>query len=236
MRNTITIAERELKSYFVSPIAYVVTALFLIVTGYFFAAILWGSQQASMRDLFSNMAVILLFIVPAITMRLLSEEQRSGTIELLLTAPVRDVEVVLGKLLSAFVLLLAMLALTLYYPLILYVIGSPDTGPLVSGYVGLILLSLVYLSVGLLASSFSQNQIVSFLVAFCAVLMLWVITYAGNFFSPSVGAVVRYLGLPEHYNDFNRGVFNLQDGVYYVSAAIVFIFAAIRSLETRRWR
>lgn len=236
MRNTLTIAERELKSYFVSPIAYVVMALFLVVTGFFFYVILGGSRQANLRDLFGNMAVILLFVAPAITMRLLSEEQRSGTIELLLTAPVRDAEVVLGKLLAAFVLLFVMLALTLYYPLVLYVIGSPDTGPIISGYVGLLLLSLLYLSLGLFASSLSQNQIVSFLVTLFALLMLWVVGAASTYAGPTLGAVVRYLGLPDHYNDFNRGVFSLQDGVFYVSASIVFIFAAIRSLETRRWR
>ena len=129
MKSTFTIAARELRSYFSSPVAYVITAAFLVVTGYLFTLILFYSREASLRGVFANISVLLLIISPALTMRLLAEEQRSGTIELVLTSPVRDREVVFGKFLGGLGLVASMLALTLYYPLVLFVFGSPEKGP-----------------------------------------------------------------------------------------------------------
>src|SRR4051794_29858392 len=136
MGNIWAIAQRELRSYFVSPVAYVVGALFLLITGFLFSIILGQSSEATLRPLFGNFAVIFLFVVPGLTMRLLAEEQRTGTLELLLTAPVRESELVLGKFLGVLLLLLILLAITAVYPLILMLAGNPDRGPMVAGYVG----------------------------------------------------------------------------------------------------
>ncbi|MDE3078243.1 MAG: ABC transporter permease subunit, partial [Chloroflexota bacterium] len=160
-RNIGTIIGKELLSYFASPIAYLVITAFLVMNGYLYSIILFSSRQASLSSEFSDMAIILLFLSPAITMRLLSEEQRQGTIELLLTSPIRDSELVLGKWLAAMVFFLVMLALTVTFPLFLIRFGSPDVGTMLSGYLGVLLLEGVFLAIGLLMSSLTQNQIVA---------------------------------------------------------------------------
>src|SRR6476660_2460997 len=150
MNATLAIAQRELKSFFVSTIAWIVMAAFLLISGFLFSAILMSTNEASLRYLISNLSVILLFIAPFLTMRLLAEENRLGTVELLLTNPVRDVEVVIGKFLGVMGFVLVMLLFTLFYPALLFAFGSPDVGPIVSGYVGVILQAAAFLSIGLM--------------------------------------------------------------------------------------
>lgn len=236
MRNILTVAQRELNSYFTSPIAYVVAAAFLVITGYFFTMILFYTQQASLRFLFSNMSIILLLIAPMLSMKLLAEEQRLGTIELLLTAPIRDIEVVLGKFLAGVGFLAVLLGLTLYYPAILVMFGSPDWGPIVSGYLGTFLLGASLLSVGLFASSLTQNQIVAAVLSFVFLLLMWLIASAGDFVTGTASEVIRYIGLEGHYEEFTKGVISLKDVVFYISFSAVFLFLTIRVLETRRWK
>jgi ABC-2 type transport system permease protein len=236
MRTALTIARRELAAYFASPIAYMVAAAFLALSGYLFAVILITSRQASLSGLFFNVNVIMLFVAPLLTMRLLADEQSKGTLELLLTAPVRDWEVVLGKFLAALGLFAAMLVCTLLYPLLLwYVGGSPDVGPIVTGYLGLLLLAAAMLAVGTLTSALTENQIVAAVLAFGILLFLWLIDAAGNVASGAAD-VLRALSLPSHYDDFARGAINLEDVVYYLSLTIGALFIATRALETRRYR
>ncbi len=236
MYTTLTIAKRELGAYFVSPIAYIVTAAFLVISGYLFALILINTRQASLEFLFGNIIVILLLIAPLLTMRLLADEQRTGTIEVLLTAPVRDWEVVVGKFLAVFAMFGVMLLLTLYYPLLLWQLdGNPDPGPIISGYIGLLLLAGSMLAIGTLASALTQNQIVAGAIAFGILLLLWLIDAASSVSSGSA-EVLRALSLRSHFDDFARGAINLEDVVYYLSIITGGLFVATRILETRRYR
>lgn len=235
--NIITIAQRELKSYFFSPIAYVVAAAFLVITGYFFSMILFYTQQATLRYLFNNMSVILLLIAPVLSMKLLADEQRLGTIELLLTAPVRDYEVVLGKFLACVGFLAALLGLTLYYPLILTFFGSPDWGPIITGYLGMLLFGAALLSVGLFASALTQNQIVAAVLSFVFLLFMWMVASAGDFLGGGpVSSIIQYIGLEGHFEEFTKGVIALKDAVFYLSFSAVFLFLTVRVLESRRWK
>jgi ABC-2 type transport system permease protein len=172
MRNVLAVAARELRAYFLSPLAYVVTFLFLFIAGLLFFLILNGSQQANLQPTLQNISVLLLFLMPAICMRLLSEELRSGTVELLLTNPIQEWEIVVGKFLGAAVLVGVMLVLTLLYPLFLIIFGNPDRGPMLSGYVGVVLQAAGFIAVGLFASSLSQNQVIAALIAFALLLVL----------------------------------------------------------------
>lgn len=237
MRNALTIAQKELNTYFSSPVAYVVTAFFMLVMGYFFYLLLVLTREASLRGLFGNMAVILLFVTPFLTMRLLAEEQRMGTIELLLTSPVRDWQVVLGKFLGALAFLLFMLALTLFYPLLLSRLGAPDWGPMASGYLGIVLIGATCLAVGLFASSLSQNQIVTGFIAFALLIILWLLGAAAQAVgSGPLGSVFDYLAINTHFDDFVRGVIDTQHVVYYLILTALFLFMATRVVEAKRWR
>ncbi len=237
LRNIGTIAGKELYTYFASPIAYLVIAAFLVMNGYLFSIILFSSRQASMTSSFLDMAIILLFLSPAITMRLLSEEQRTGTLELLLTSPLREVELVLGKWLASLAFFVAMLALTVPYPLFLMRYGSPDVGPIIGGYVGIILLEGVFLAIGLLMSSLTQNQIVALALSIGLLLMLWLLQGAGQNFGGGGGAAIaQYLALQPHFDGFTAGNIQLKDLVYYASLILIALFLTVRSIETRRWR
>jgi ABC-2 type transport system permease protein len=235
MKNTFIIAQKELRAYFASPIAYVVIAAFLAIMGFFFWLIVSLTREASLRGVFANMATVLLFISPALTMRLLAEEQRSGTIELLLTLPVRDWQVVVGKFLASLAVFVLMLALTLYYPLLLLLFGNPDRGPLISGYLGLLLLGGSFLSVGLFTSSLSRNQVVAALLGFGAMLILWLIDIAGGLLGPPMSNIVSYMSMSGHYFDFIRGVIDTKDVIFYLSMMAAFLFLSVQVLQLRRW-
>lgn len=238
MKNIWAITLRELKAYFVSPIAYVVSALFLIAMGYLFALILINTREASLRNLFSNMIFVLLIVAPALTMRLLAEEQRMGTIELLLTSPVHDWQVVVGKFLGSFILFVVMLlAPTLYYVLILHVFGPPDYGPILTGYLGFVLIGAAYLAVGVFGSSVTQNQIIAFFVGLVILLLLWIADAAGGVFGPgAVSDALTYIALPRHFNDLFRGIIDTSDIIYALSIVAIFLFLATQVLQTKRWR
>jgi ABC-2 type transport system permease protein len=236
VRNTLAIAERELKAYFVSPIAYVVTAAFLVMTGFLFSAILFNTTEATLRPLVSNLSVIWLFITPALTMRLLAEEARSGTIELLLTNPVRDHEVILGKYIAVFLLLLTMVALTLYYPAMLFIFGNPDRGPIVTGYLGAILQAAAFLAVGMFASSLTQNQIVAAVLTFAILLVMWLSDAVANFVDRPISEILRYLSVNSHFQEFSRGVIDTTHVIFFLSIVVAALFLSYLSLQTRRWR
>lgn len=238
MRNVWTITVRELKALFVSPIAYVVSAMFLIAMGYLFAAILANSREASMRATFNNMIFVLLIMAPALTMKLLAEEQRMGTIELLLTSPVHDWQVVLGKFLGSLILYVVMfLAPTLFYVAMLQVFGPPDYGPILTGYLGLLLLGAAYLAIGVFASSLTQNQVIAFFIALVILLLLWVADASGVVLGTGpVADAMTYIALPRHFDDMFRGVVDTSDIVYSLSVVVISLFGATQVLQTRRWR
>lgn len=239
MRNIFTIAMKELKTYFTSPMAYIITAVFLAMSGFFYAQDLASAQLARLHGFFGPASFLLVLIGPLLTMRLLAEEQKLGTLELLLTAPVRDYEVVIGKFVAVLGILFVMLAITFYYPLLLVINSSPpDWGPVLSGYLGLFLLSGCFLALGLFASSLTSNQIVAAVVGIGLALLFWLIDSAAALVQNVAifRDVVTYLSLNAHYTDFVRGVIDTTGLVYYMSFIGVFIFFAVRSLETRRWR
>jgi ABC-2 type transport system permease protein len=238
MHNTLAIAKRELIAYFTSPVAYVVTAMFLVIMGLLFGYVLTAPLQYRVADLspvLGSIPVILLLVAPALTMRLLAEEQRSGTIELLLTAPVRDWEVVGGKYLASLTLFLTMVALTLYYPLILMAFGNPDLGVLAASYIGVILLGGSFLSLGLLASSLTQNQVVAAMISFGLILSLWLVGFLSGVVTGPGADIVDYISIVAHYGDFMKGIVASKDVIYYLSIIGGALFLATRSLETRRW-
>jgi len=235
VRNTTTIALKEFKSYLASPMAYVVTGIFLVFTGFFFQSSLTTYSETSIRGFLGWGSILLLLLAPVLTMRLLAEEKKMGTMELLLTAPVRDNEVIVGKFLGSLGILTAMLALTFYYPLLLMWFGDPDWGPIATGYLGLFLLGGASLAVGLFASSLTSNQLVAAVVAGGILCALWFVGMAADLLPEALGEVIGYLSLSYHFPDFMRGVIDTRGIIYYLSITVLFLFLAIRSLESSRW-
>ena len=249
MNNAFTIGWRELRVYFGSPIAYVITTVFLLVTGFLFIDSLTGAfREASLRGFFIgetlggllgetiNATFFVLLLGPALTMRLLAEETKMGTIELLLTAPIRDFEVVLGKFMAAFVIVLLLLALTLYYPLLLALFSNPDPGPIVSGYFGLILLGGFFLSVGLFASSLTTNQIVSMVLGLAFLILFWFLDKAADIFRGTPASILEFVSPRTHFNEFARGIIDTESVIYLLALTAIFLFFTVRSVESRRWR
>ncbi|MGH2538581.1 MAG: ABC transporter permease [Candidatus Promineifilaceae bacterium] len=244
LRNIWIVARRELGAFFAQPIAYIVIIMVLLVTGYIFAGQLALASQpgADVRPtvvaILSSFAFLMLFASPAITMRLLSEEQKSGTMELLMTLPVRDGEVVLGKFLAAFLLYLILLLLTAVYPLVLLRFGNPDPGPLIGAYLGVILWGAALLAIGTMTSASTENQIVAFFLSFGISLILLLSGLAATLFAsnPSLNTIFMELSFNDHLNAFLAGLVNAKDVLYYALIAAVSLFAAARMLESRRWR
>ncbi|MDQ3700436.1 MAG: ABC transporter permease [Chloroflexota bacterium] len=234
---TWAVARKELYSYLVSPMAYVVTAVFLLVNGFIFFLIIAGpSAEASLRPLLPTTAFLLLLIIPVLTMRLLAEEKSTGTIELLMTFPVTDSHVVLGKFLATYLVYLAMLVPTLVYVGVIKVFGNSEWGPLVTAYVGLMLLGGAFIAVGMLSSSLARNQIVAGVVGIGILLLLWVLGAAGSVLGPRLSGLVGYLSLNDHYQNFGQGVIDLKDVVFYLSFIAGALFLTVRVLESGRWR
>ena len=237
MRVSLAIAWKEIQAYFTSPIGYIVALVFLAIAGFFFGLSISGVfPQATIDGYMGPMSFILILLAPAMTMRLMAEEQKLGTIELLLTSPVKDWEVVLGKFMASLAFFIGTLALTLYYVILLYAFGSPDSGPVWSGYLGLILYGATALSIGLLASSLTSNQIVALVVGFGVLLILNLVSQLSTLVDGVTATVFTEIGLNTHLDDFSRGVVDSRHIVYYLSVTAVFLFLAVRSLETRRWR
>ena len=235
MRNITTIALREFKSYLASPMAYVVTGIFLVLTGFLFSISSATYFETSIRGFLGTGSLLLLLLASVLTMRLLAEERKMGTLELLLTAPVRGSEVIVGKFLGSLGILTAMLALTFYYPIILMWFGDPDWGPIATGYLGLFLLGSASLAVGLFASSLTSNQIVAAVVAGGILFALWFLGMAADLLPEALGEVIGYFSLSHYFPDLMRGVIDTRGIIYYLSITVLFLFLAIRSLESSRW-
>jgi len=235
VRNTLTIAQKEFKSYLASPMAYVVTGVFLILTGVFFGISPSTYLETSVRGFLDTGSMVLLLLAAVLTMRLIAEERKIGTLELLLTAPVRDSEIILGKFLGSLGILTVMLALTLYYPLLLVIFGDPDIGPIFSGYLGLYLLGGTCLAVGLFASSVTSNQVVSAVIAGGILFALWFVSMAASFLPEAIAEVINFFSLSYYFPDFVTGIIDTRGIVFYISIAVLFLFLAIRSLENSRW-
>jgi ABC-2 type transport system permease protein len=235
LSNVGPIYRREIRSYFNSPVAYVVIVVFLAIVGWYFSNNLFLMNTASMRIVFELVPLVFLFFVPAVTMRLLAEEKKSGTLELLTTKPVRDVEIVLGKFLAAWTLLAATLAPTLVYLVTLMLLGTPDLGPVVTGYLGLMLTGGVYIAIGLFASSLTENQIVAFLIGMVIILAFFLADKVLLYMPGAIAPTVEYLGIDYHFSNIARGVIDSRDIIYFGSVLGFALMTATASLERRKW-
>ncbi len=254
MRNILIICRKELRSYFVSPIAYLLLTMFALIFGFFF----WNSvgyfnmmglesqmrgqgfpmsvNEYVIRPLLSNVSVIGLFFIPMITMRLFAEEKRSGTIELLATSPIRDIEVIIGKWLAALILYMVMLAFSAVNFAFLFKYGNPDWRPLAIGYLGLLLQAGGLLAIGTFISTLTKNQIIAGAATFGVCLMLWVMEWVAGYETAAWAKVLAYLSVITHFESFAKGVLDSKDALYYVSLIFLGLFLTSRSMESLRWR
>ena len=258
MRNILAIIERELRAYFISPVAYVVLTIFVFLSGLFFRSSLaqvlqmglmsqiqaqqMGPRPMDMpgmitRGLRSTLSVIRLFIRPMLTMGRFSEEKTRGTIELLLTAPLTDLQVVLGKFLAAGAFFLILLLTTWIPTGILYLYSSPASGPILTAYLGLLLYGLALVAIGLFISTLTENQIIAAVLSFGTIMVLWLVdVFANNADSASSKAVLSYLSILSHLDDFMKGVLSTSHIIFYVSLMVVGLFLTYRSIDSLRWR
>ena len=229
---------KELRSFFNSPVAYIVIVVFLVILGWFFTSNLFIANVSSLRTLFEMTPFLLLFFAPAITMRLISEEKKSGTLELLITRPVRESEIIFGKFLAAWALYFFTLLPTLIYFVTVSMIGKLDIGVVLGGYAGLFFMGAVFLSVRVFGSSITENQVVAFIVSFLIVFALFMLDKV-LFYMGGLGGVVvsvfQYLSIDYHFSNIERGVVDTRDIVYYVSAVTIALSAGTTVLQRRRW-
>ncbi|MGC9317549.1 MAG: ABC transporter permease subunit [Armatimonadota bacterium] len=235
MRKVLTIAGKELRSYFVSPMGYVVLGFLLGVGGLIFALTYTASGiEADPTYIIRVMVFLILFMSPVITMGLLAQEWASGSIELLMTNPVRDVELVLGKYLAAVTLLVIALVASLEFPLILEKFGDPDWMVVLTGYIGMLLAGMSFLAIGLFASSLTSNQIASGLLGFVMLLFFWLIGWLGYNISSEIGEVAKYISVFENIQDFSKGIIDLRPVVFFLSLIAFFLMLSVRTVENRR--
>jgi ABC-2 type transport system permease protein len=252
MSNMLAIARKEVRSYFISPIGVVMIGFFALIYGFFYAVMMQAFERQAMqfglsqapvdlndqmiRPLFSNVLVVLLFTLPLITMRTYAEEKRSGTMELLLTSPLTDLQIDFGKLVGAMGLIAAMLAITLPHIGILFWYADPEWKPIATTYLGFFLMAGCFISIGLFVSSLTRNQIIAGMVTFAVFLLLWVIDWMGSFMGPTGQAILNYLSITQHFEDFARGVLDTKHLVYYASVIVFGVVLTMRSVQTERWR
>jgi len=252
--NIAAIAGKELRAYFGSPVAWVLMGFFALLFGHFFNTYLtffveqgmrgaqFGGPPTSnvnsdmIRPLLGNASVLVLFLLPMITMRTYSEEKRSGTIELLLTSPITDIEITLGKFLGAVGMYAGLLAVTFFYILVLFGLGTPEWKPVVAAYVGLLLLGSSFISLGLFVSSTTKNQVVAGSVTFLVLLLFWIINWAAESAGPTMGALLNYLSVTQHFDDFSKGVIDTTHIVFYLSFIAFGLFLTLKSVDSERWR
>ena len=238
MQNITAILKKEFRSYFNSPIAYIFITFFLGISAWLFFQNFFLVNQAEMRGFFGLMPWIFLFFIPAVTMKLWAEEKKIGTIEILMTLPIRDYEVVVGKFLASFALLAVTVLLTLVVPFSVMSLGNPDMGTLITGYIGLLLMGGAYIAIGFFASTLTENQIIAFIIGIviCLVLLLigedFVLFKTPNWLFP----IFSYLGLGAHYSSILRGVLDSRDIIYYLSLIGFFLYLSTLAVESRKWR
>jgi len=236
MRKVPPLLQRELSAYFYSPIAYVVLVVLLAGTGFFFNAVIEWTREASIRHLLGYMQFIILLLTPLISMRLFSEEYRQGTIETLMTDPVSDWEVVLGKFLGAWTFYLFLLIPTFGFVFLLKQLGDPEMGPIWSGYIGLALMGTMFMAIGMFFSATTKNQIIAAILTIVSLLTLQLIGFATKLTDRWYASVCKYLSLQEHMESFEKGIIDSRDLVYYLSFAALFIFLTVRLVEGRKWK
>lgn len=255
MKNIWSIAKKEIRGYFTSSIAYAFIAVFLLLIGFFFYISIWyfNSQAMQMAQnpyyaqqininqmvfipLFHNMSIILLFVLPLLTMRLLAEEKKIGTEELLFTSPISVNQIILGKYLASLVVLAVMLGLTALLSIFTFVYGNPEVAPWLDGYLGLFLLGAAFIAVGIFFSSLTENQIVAAALSYGLLLLFWVLNWAGSAAGPKWQGILNYVSFFQHFDDMTRGILDTKDIVYYASFSFFGLFLTHSVIQSRRWR
>lgn len=231
----LAVFKREVKAYFYSPIAYVLIGFFVLLTSIFFVLGNIGYQMAEFNSNLATMGFTLIFIVPILTMRSIAEDRKNGTEVLLFTSPASLSGIVIGKYLAALFVFLVMTAVTFIFPIILFIFGKPALPPLLGGYTGFILMGAAFISIGVFASSLTENQIVAAVGSFVGLLVTWIIQPIAAYVGGIGAKVLNWFSLTSRYDNFNRGIFELEPIVYYISFVIVFVFLTIRVMEKRRW-
>jgi len=255
MKNIWIVARKELRTYFTSPIAYAVITVFMLLVGFFFYSLVWWFNSQSMQmaqneyyarqininqmlfqPLFNNMSIILLLMIPLLTMRLFSEEKKIGTEELLYTSPISVNQIILGKFFASLLVLVAMLVLTGVLSLFTFVFGQPEVAPVLNGYLGLFLLGAAFIAIGIFFSSVTENQIVSAILTFGALLLFWIVNWASNSASGIWRGVLNYVSFFQHFDNMTQGILDTTDIVYYLSFAFFGLFLTHAVIQSRRWR
>jgi ABC-2 type transport system permease protein len=249
------IAKKELRTYFTSPIAYVIMTVFLVLVGFFFYSLIWWFNSQAMQaaqnpyyaqqmninqmvfgPLFNNMSIILLLMLPLLTMRLFAEEKKIGTEELLMTSPISVGQVIVGKFLASFLVLAAMLGLTGLLSLFTFLYGNPEVAPILNGYLGLLLMGGAFIAIGLFFSSLTENQIVAAILTFGALLLFWILNWAANSAAGFWKDVLNYVSFFGHFENATQGILDTTDLVYYLSFAFFGMFLTHSVIQSRRWR
>jgi len=233
MRQVVHIFRKEFSAYFISPIAYIVISIFLLVTGWFFFATFFLFNQANLRTFYTLLPVVFAFVIPAITMRLISEELNVGSDEILLTMPVTFRDVILGKFFASVALIVAMLIPTLAYPLTVSFMGQLDWGPVVGGYVGAVFLGAAFSAIGLFASALTRNQIIAFIIGLTICFTLTLIDKMLYFLPQSLLGVFAYLGADFHFQNIAKGIIDTRDILYFVSICFVGLYGAYLALQRK---
>ena len=229
------ILKKELKDYFISPIAYIVISIFLIITGWFFFSTFFLYDQANMRNFFSLLPIIFTFVIPAITMRLFSEELNVGSYEILLTMPVTFSDIIIGKFAAGFVMTAAMLLPTLAYPVSIAFVGDLDWGPVIGGYLGALLLGGTFSAIGVFASSVTHNQIVAFILGAAICFVLTLIDKMLFFFPESILNIIQYMGADFHFRNITKGIIDSRDMLYFAGVILLFIVGTRTVLQSNKW-
>ncbi len=255
MLNSAPIFKKEVGSYFLSPMAYVVITIFLVLSGYFFYSSVAYYSLISMQAMqnpymvsglnltedlispvFANLGIIAMLIIPMLTMRLFSEDKKSGAIELLFTYPLKDLDILMGKFFAASVVYLTPIAITLVYIAFLRSMTQLALGPILAGYLGLVLMGEAFIALGILISSTTENQIIAAIITFGVLLLLWVIGWASSFTGPTLGKILTEISLIKHFDTFSKGVIDIRDVIFYLSFTFYSLFLTCRVLESKRWR
>jgi len=235
MRHILTIGDRQFRSYFNGPVAYIVISIVMLTLGFFFWNTFFLFGRASAREMFRWLSLILVFALPALTMGLLAEEKRTGTIELLITMPVTEAQVILGKFLGVLGLYAVLLALTVAYPISISTLGDLDWGPVWGGYLGLFLQGSAVLAIGLMASSWTSNQLIALFVALTLSVFFWVLDKFLALLPTNAASALEWLSFDYHFQSMARGVVDLRDVLFFISVTVFALALAFRALESRRW-
>jgi len=230
-----SLARRDISTFFNSPGTYIICVVFLLTLGWFFASPLFVLNQSNLDSFLGPIPILFTFLVPALTMKLFAEEFKAGTMESLATLPIKDYEIVLGKYLAALGFLAVLMAFTLFYPLLLFLVGSPDTGQILGSYGAVVCLAAFFAAIGVWASSITKNQVIAFILGFFVCFVFFLLSHVADFLPGALADLVRAMSLDFHFESLARGVLDSRDILYWASGIVFFLSACLASISSRRW-